>query len=192
MPLFVPPPLQIPQKYLSGRKYSTYWGAGSLIVVPAVDSILLYPFPVEAPISVSSLILRTGAGGAGSSCKSAVWAGDPDTSKPIGAPLVVDNTGQSTTASSTTIVASVTPGIIPRGVNWVGVKFTGTLPTMLSLLANSQNFAFIVGAPDSSSYLLNMGQTFADAYANNMPTFTGASSFTPSSAGFPIVSLGIT
>jgi hypothetical protein len=75
-------------------------------------------------------------GGAGSAIKVGIRANDTTNgangNKPSGAPLIADNTGVATTANNTTLTLC-TGGTLGPGVYWMGVKATGTLPTMYCL-----------------------------------------------------------
>lgn len=168
--------------YIASKTYNTFYGAvatGS--AVPAVDTIYFYPWPVFAPITIASGYLRVVTGGAGSSAKCGIWANSTVSGRPLGAPLTADNTGVATTSSSANanLVLSVT---LPVGLYWIGTKFTGTLPTCVSV-SNSTPITFFYVPFAASGGINNFAISFADAYGNNMPTLAEGATF--SAVGVP-------
>jgi hypothetical protein len=109
--------------------------------------------------------------------------------RPLGAPVVVDNTGVATTSSGVDVTLAAT-GTLNPGIYWAGSKFTGTLPQTNSIAANNTWLTFIAGGATGGSTLQN-AYSFADAYANNMPTFAEGATFTALSgaSGAPLIYL---
>ena len=176
--------------YIASRTYATLPGVTPTgAAVPAIDTIYLYPFPVFSRITLAALRIRVSTGGAGSSAKCAVWANSFTSMRPLGAPLLVDNTGVATTASSADAAFAIT-GTLNTGIYWVGTKFTGTLPSTLSVPANNTWVSFMAGLPIAGGASQN-AYSFADTYSNNMPTFAEGASFTAltGASGTPIVYL---
>lgn len=182
-----PPTLQLAR--LPSRIYPTYSGFfGTTGAVPAIDLVYAYPFVVEAPISVATLVMRIVAGGADSAVKMGIWANDA--SRPFGAPLAA-STGDATTANNTTITANVTDFALPSGLYWAGSKFTGTLPTAYNCNVGSMATAWQLGFDALASNAAAVGLSTPDTYSNALPTFTGGETWTTIRAGgVPLVFLG--
>ncbi len=176
--------------YIASRTYATVPGmTPTAAAVPAVDVVYLYPFQILSRVTVASLRIRLTAGGAGSSAKGAIWANSFVSMRPLGAPLLVDNTGVATTSSNADASLAAS-GTLNSGVYWAGTKFTGTLPSTLSIAANNTWVQFMVGAATAGGAAQN-AYSFADAYANAMPTFTEGASFTMlnGASGCPLIYL---
>ncbi len=165
--------------YLAGRGYLMMEGQPSNAAIAAVDTLYFYPFRVFSTLAFVSARYRVATGGAGSSIKAGIWANSIVSQKPLGAPLFADNTGVAT-ATSTTTVTLVMSGTLAPGIYWVGVKATGTLPTMRAQ-ADTNNFvSFLCGAPNGGADAphVTTGFSIADAYANNLPTIAEGATFT--------------
>lgn len=176
--------------YISGRTYATVPGMSPTgAAVPAVDVVYLYPFQILSRVAVASLRIRVTSAGTGSSAKGAIWANSFTSMRPLGAPLLVDNTGVVTTAGNADASLAAS-GTLNPGIYWAGTKHTGTLPQTLSIPANNTWVAFMVGLATAGGAAQN-AYSFADAYANNMPTFSEGASFTMlnGASGCPLVYL---
>lgn len=161
--------------------YSTYPDQVASAAINAVDTIYLYPFVLTSPITFTGGQLRINTGGAASAAKVGIWAnGNGPTNRPLGAPLFADNTGVATTSGPFNAVPLIS-GTLPAGIYWAGTKFTGTPPTVVVLANTSLYVASMVGLPGSA--LVSYGISFADAYANSMPTFAEGATF--SNVGVP-------
>lgn len=175
--------------YKTGFTYSTFAGTPTLAVASAIDTLYFYPFLLQRRIVVTGGVVRTGTGGAGSSIKAGIWANNDagTTNRPVGAPLLVDNTGAST-ASSTANVALAMSGTLQPGLYWVGVKLTGTLPTTLGVGSNNQTLAQLAGVTGNA--LNAYAVSIADTYSNAMPTIPTNQTFTQVATGtIPILGL---
>jgi hypothetical protein len=177
--------------YKTGSFYSTWIGGADVgAAVAAVDVIYFYPFPIFFPVTVVTLHMRVTTGGTGSSAKCAIWANSAVSNRPLGAPLIVDNTGQATTSTNSNTSADVTDTVLTPGWYWAGSKHTGTLPSMAMVPANNQTLPFFTGVNSSGAPVIS-AISFADAYANDMPTLTEGASFTNVTANAaPILVLG--
>lgn len=168
--------------YTSGARYPVFPGAATSVAVSAVDVIYFTPFMCLSAVPLTKISLWVTTGGAGSSAKMAVWAADLGTKLPIGAPLGADNTGVATTSSAANAdSAAMTVTLSAGAFYWFGAKFTGTLPSVWSF-SNANGTNYWHGSRNTNS---TPNQSFADAYANALPTFTGASSFTNHNSGCP-------
>lgn len=165
---------------IAGKYYSPFENAVlSAGAAPgATNTIYLYPFRLALPVTVTKIVLKTGTGGAGSSVKSGIWANSPISARPIGAPLIADNTGQATTGSAAVIEVDTTDAFLPAGWYWGGTKYTGTLPTMVGFSGTGFNAGRDIGDDTSAIFSPLTGLSFADTYSNSMPTFTEGASFT--------------
>jgi len=174
--------------YVAGRTYSTFEGTPSVSAIPAADTIYFYPFRLFVPVTFSAGQVRTGTGGAGSAVKCGIWANSPISARPLGAPLIVDNTGAATTGSSTSVVTALAGSLAP-GIYWAGTKATGTLPTVISVPSANNFCVWFTGS--ASSALAITGFSVADTYSSNMPTIAEGASFTAHGAAIPIIGLTI-
>lgn len=167
--------------YLASSFYATFTGfASTTSAVPAIDTVYIYPFVITSNVTVASLSVRVVTGGAGSSVKLAIY-GTGSTGKPSGAPLAANNTGAATTSNSTTVTLSAAVTLTP-GVYWVAQKYTGTLPTTVSINSLSYSFDGLLGRATIGSSALTAWSK-ADTYSNDMPTLTGSDSWTDVVAG---------
>ncbi len=183
--------------YVPGRFYSIWDGnVGATGAIGAVDTIYLYPFFIAEDVQISSLFLRVVTAGAGSSAKAGIWSNR--NGKPTGTPIVVDNAGVST-ATTGMKAFSITATTLRRGWYWVGVKFTGTLPVCTNIVGTSALMSSRVGGSSDANSVNNgatnqiSGQSFTDAYANNMPDLTSSSltDVSIASAGIPVFGFGV-
>lgn len=175
--------------YLTGKFYTLALQGLTGAAVAAVDTIYLYPFPIYEPgVTVKTLTARVSTGGASSAMKTGIWADSLVSHRPLGAPLIVDNTGVATTATGSNASPDVTDTWLGAGWYWIGTKFRATLPSMFSMGTGPFWMSHLAGA----SGLFVFGLSFADAYANNMPTFAEGASFTEvvASPGPPVVAIG--
>jgi hypothetical protein len=174
--------------YVSGKYYSTWANVTGAAAVPAVDVVYFYPFQVFAPVTMKSLHARVVTAGAGSAVKVGIWANSTVSNLPLGAPIVADNTGQATTSSNSNTTSNIADTLFPPGWYWAGTKFTGTLPTMVSIPTASNFMAATMGV-SSIAALAVCGVSIADAYANDMPTLSEGAAFTVVAvAGAPVIS----
>jgi hypothetical protein len=135
--------------------------------------------------------VRVITGGAGSAIKVGIWANDTSLgangNKPSGACLIADNTGVATTANNTTVIPAFGGTLMP-GFYWMGIKATGTLPTVYCV--NESEFGWLMGGDGGLSALTNIGYSIADTYSNNMPTLAAGAAFTDvTTAIIPAVAL---
>lgn len=173
--------------YLAGRTYSTFPVTITQGTAPAaIDTIYLYPFWIYSTVTLTGGFIRVVTGGAASSVKSAIYANSPVSNRPLGAPLMVDNTGQATTGNNTSVTLPFT-GTLTPGLYWFGSKYTGTLPTVYSISTQTGWFLYYAGAAGTQA--TTDGLAFADTYSNNMPTFAEAASFSLSGNIIPLLYL---
>lgn len=162
---------------LPGR-YFPMWEGGNAATTAfaAVNIIYFYPFFLPFPFLVTTLAIRVITLGAGSSVKFAIWADSPVSHKPLGAPMITDNTGQdtSTTGEKET---NVTDTLLPAGWYWGGSKCTGTPPICQGPAANTPGWAYWLPC-DTVSVHFTAGISLADTYSNNMPTIAEGQAFT--------------
>lgn len=173
--------------YLAGLYYPTFRGLRAALAVAAVDVIYLYPFRLYAAVTIKTLVLRVTTGGASSAAKQAIWANSVVSMRPLGAPLIADNTGVATTGSATNAEANTTDTFLGPGWYWAGSKYQATLPSMLAVQVSNGFCGAFMGLLSIQS----VGLSFADAYANNMPTFAEGASFTEVTTSVPIIALGL-
>lgn len=173
--------------YVASRHYATFDGTAiTTVAVPAVDVIYFYPFCLMAPVTLTAGMIRVATGGTASSAKAGIWANSSVSVRPLGAPLLVDNTGATTTASNTNVTMAMTGSLKP-GIYWAGTKHTGTLPQCAAVNVASTQLMMLAGVA-SGSTAVTCAISFADAYANSMPTLAEGATFTVvGSNGVPIL-----
>lgn len=192
------PAPQVPHPgYVSGRFYPAWDGnIGATGAIGAVDTIYLYPFYVAEDIQITALFMRVVTAGAGSSAKAGIWMNK--NGRPTGTPVVVDNTGVSTAATGYPTF-TFTPTVLRKGWYWVGTKFTGTLPVCTNIVGTSLLMSSRIGGTSNANAVSNgatnqaSGQSFADAYANNMPDLTSATlvDVVGAAAGIPVLGFSV-
>lgn len=160
-----------PVPKVTGKVYPINVGRLTSAAIPAVDTIYFAPFFMPDTFTMTAAKLRVGTGGAGSSIKGGIWANSPISNRPLGAPLIVDNTGVATTGTGVTVSLALA-GTLNPGFYWFGVKTTGT-PPALQALDTSTLVANMMGLSDP----VNITISFADAYANALPTIAEGASF---------------
>jgi hypothetical protein len=105
----------------------------------------------------------------------------------IGINSIADNTGVAPTANNTTLTLGM-GGTLGPGVYWMGVKATGTLPTMYCV--QNSELGWLTGLDTTVDVITAIGLSIADTYSNNMPTLAAGASFTAvTTAIIPIVAL---
>ena len=174
---------QVHPGYIPGKQYTLWNGPVANTAMAAVDTVYFYPFYIPRTINFVSGAIRVATGGAGSSVKVGIWANSPASGAPLGAPVYVDNTGVATTGTGQ-ITINFGVGTLREGWVWIGIKTTGTPPTIVST-------AGVMGwAMPQRSAVSAYGLSFGDAYANAMPTLAeGASFSTLNATGVPILAL---
>lgn len=167
--------------YIAGQVYPLHDGyTNTSSAIAAADAIYLFPFTVPRVLNFASIKMRVQTAGAGSSAKTAIWANSPISHRPLGSPLFVDNTGVTTQASTTTVTTGMAAGTLtPNNIYWFGSKYTGTLPVMWNANLAGQLMWLTGGATAGAHH------SFADAYANDMPTFTEGASFNVTTGAVP-------
>jgi hypothetical protein len=180
--------IEIHPGYVAGRIYPTYIGTMTTAAIPAVDTLYFYPFPLYSRAVLTSGQVRVVTGGAGSSIKVGIWANSTASARPLGAPLIVDNTGVATTSSGVAVTPALA-GTLDAGLYWVGVKATGTLPSCLSIPSGHSWCGYYTGLTSATAMASN-GLSFVSTYADAMPTMAEGASYTlVSGSGIPILGL---
>lgn len=176
--------------FVSGLFYSTWTGSVATGAIPAADRLNLYPFYLGRPVTVASLSFRVATGGAGSAVKTGIWIDSSISHRPVGAPIIVDNTGQATTSSGVTVTADVTDKSLSAGWYWAGSKATGTMPSVIGLPQVNQFMGFYVGHAAAAD-VVNVALYIADTYSNDMPTIAEGATFSSvNNTGVPILWFG--
>ena len=167
--------------YIGTKQYTLWDGATQNAALAAADTIYFYAWYNPRRITFASGALRVATGGAGSSCKVGIWANSTLHGRPVGAPIAADNTGFATTGTGQ--IAAAIAGALEPGWYWIGVKCTGTPPSIVSTAGVLGGGAMPNGGNNSATQI-----SFADTYSNSMPTLAEGASFTPiSSGGAPIL-----
>lgn len=176
--------------FIAGRFYATFYGVhATAVAVGAIDTLYAYPFRLAEAVVLTNLDIRVVTGGAGSSWKGAIYASAAG--RPIGAPLAVNNTGAATATSNADAPLAMSAALQP-GRYWVAQKFTGTPPALKSISSTDYSIEALIGRTQMNGNTSVTGTSVASTYSANMPTFTGAESWTDQfGAGIGIVSLGL-
>lgn len=174
-----------------GKRPGRYYPSTSTVAAGAVvgiNEIYFVPIdPILTPTMFDRLALWVTTGGAGSSAKFAVYANGTgaNINLPVGAPVLVNNTGVATTTSAAGAEVTVS-GSALMGCYWAAVKFTGTAPNVYCNSGASGGVAARIGNGSLNASPVN-ARTLADTYANNMPTLTGAESFGERNVASPVI-----
>lgn len=177
--------------YVAGRVYNTYRGPlTTSSVIGAINTLYFYTFRIFYPILLKTIRFYVSAGGAASSAKSAIWGNSSLSNRPIGAPIVVDNTGVDTSTLGEK-TADVTDTVFGPGWYWSGMKFTGTLPSLLTASGANPGAGWLVGHTVITSAPSITGYALSDTYSNNMPTLSEGGVTTGSGSNIPIIGLGL-
>jgi hypothetical protein len=181
-------------KLVSGVSYPIYDGATlSATAAGTPDTLYLYPFLVDSPMSVAFLNSRVVTGGTGSSTKVGIWASS--NGRPTGLPLAADNTGLATATSAQTRNHALVTTITKPGWYWVGYVFTGTAPIFSHASTNSMRLAGLIGAGSSVNSVSSpvMAIYTAFVYAGDLEAFdlTSAAWSYATGIGTPVFSLTV-
>jgi hypothetical protein len=182
--------------YVSGQYYPTFTGVqGQGTAVGAIDTLYIYPFILRQTVKVAKLTMRVNALGAASAGKIVLWRNSRTLFRPVGAPIAADNVGQATTANNSNAEYALPATLVlPANVYWIGAKFTGTLPQMVSVSGGNSaskitealigRVALVTGAM--------AGLSLAHAYATALPTLVGNEAWAEAlGVGIPVVWLKI-
>jgi hypothetical protein len=155
--------------YIANRVYPLADAANNNGVV-AVDLLYFFPFRLHLPITAVAAIMRVATGGAASAVKAGIWPNSNLSMRPVGKPLLSDNSGVATTASTTNVSLTGIAGTLPAGLYWFGSKFTSaTPPTMQDITTPCQLMTMLVGGAVGGTYpSLVTGFSIADTYANDI------------------------
>ena len=168
--------------FIAGRTFATTRTAVNNNAVPAVDTIYLYPYLLRRQIVLTAGMMRSTAGGAGSSVKVGIWANSTVSNRPLGAPLLADNTGVATTGTGE--INPALSGTLQPQVLWIGTLWTGTLPTVAAMGISGETAALVGLTGLATAY---NGYTFSQAYASGVPTFSEGATFGLSGGSIPVV-----
>jgi phosphoribosylcarboxyaminoimidazole (NCAIR) mutase len=174
--------------YVPGRYYMTSEGSTTAgTAVPAADTLYAYPFVLRDYATLKKLAIRVATGGAGSAVKMALYANSRVLGLPVGVPLAADNTGKATTSNSTTVEAAFDVPLVP-GVYWCAQKYTGTLPSCVSMPTGSANMDAMIGRTSIGSNGALLALSLAATYADDMPSLEGNEAWSEVTvAGVPIL-----
>lgn len=160
--------------YVAGRYYPGYPATTASTAIPAVDTIYFAPVRITSPLTFDRLGVRVITGVSSALLKIGLWASDPITKKPIGAPIVADDTGLDCATSTTSPELAATAFLAP-GLYWFGGK-SGHAPTLMSFLGTGGVISWDIGRSINTSMVGMLGYSMAHALAEDMPTLTGAES----------------
>ena len=174
--------LAIHPGYVSGRWYGLRQGAAGVAgPAPVGGSLYFVPFRVKSSLVVSSIGFRQTTATSQNS-EAFIYASDPVTKRPTGAPLV------STSSVATGAVAGVVTLPVPTpaptlapGWYWVALQVSGTTPFMCEALADAE-YSRLHGAStlailSSAVSTLVQGLSVTGTYSLP-PTLTSTSTFT--------------
>lgn len=137
--------------------------------IGAVDTLYFFPFRLLEPLTFTALIMRVAVAGTASAVKAGIWANSALSNRPLGVPLLSDNSGVATTSGPANVTLPGFVGTLGPGLYWFGSKHTGTLPQMQCVQAPALNNNNVgVKASDGIYPTLLLGLSIADAYANNI------------------------
>lgn len=168
--------LGINRKYVSGRYYTPdgcvqFTTAGS---APGSNTICLTPGYIAEPVSISSLAARITTLAAGGNFQVYIYASDPNTHEPTGAPIV--SSAPISTASVAIVEdATVSYSFASPGLYWFGVICDASAAAAVFASQNSALTGVLqrIGAPTLATAVTALaGWTKAATYGSP-PTLTG-------------------
>lgn len=178
---------------VSGRLYPIYDGVtGTTVALPAANTLYVVPFKVPALMPVSALRFRVVTGAAGSNIKAGLYANNyvagSGFARPIGAPIAVCNTATPTATSNADVSCPVTTLMLtPDLIYWAAVKSDGT-PTFHAMASTDLTIERLIGRASANGNTCLTGLSIASTFADDLPTLTGAESWTEAlSGGLPVV-----
>lgn len=179
----------------AGALYPTFRGVHNTgTAYPGVSTIYAYPFRVAAKISVSSLVFRCVTGAASSNLKAAIYANNSVSgtgfAKPVGAPIAVCNTGQSSATSNSAVTCPVSTVVLWPGLYWMASKSDGAA-SFVSISATDYAIEEMIGRAAANGNTSVTGVSTTDTYASNFPTLSGSETWSEVlSSGIPIARIG--
>lgn len=156
--------------YLAGSYYPTVMDTLSTTgAFPGVDTLYFSPWVPLRAQAPASIGLRITAGGTGSTMKVGIWAANLATMRPTGTPLVSSNSDTATTGTGQVqaTISGWTP--VPGTLYFVGIKATGTQPTVSLRGGGNTTIPSILGVAwqATATNQINMIST-SDTYSNNI------------------------
>lgn len=179
----------------AGALYPTFRGVHNTgTAYPGVSTIYAYPFRVAAKISVSSLVFRCVTGAASSNLKAAIYANNSVSgtgfAKPVGAPIAVCNTGQSSATSNSAVTCPVSTVVLWPGLYWMASKSDGAA-SFVSISATDYAIEEMIGRAAANGNTSVTGVSTSDTYSSNFPTLSGSETWSEVlSSGIPIARIG--
>ena len=171
------PPVARHPGYIAGRWYAGYpLATTSTSALPAIDTIYFTPVLITKLFSFDQIKVNCITGAAGAILKVGLWNMDEATKKPIGAPIVADNTGLDCSVSATQPQVALSATLAP-GRYWFGTK-SGHLPAIQSFLSSNATGSWEFGRSNGASSTQCLGLSTPSAVGDAMPTLTGAETFT--------------
>lgn len=159
--------------YRSGRWYGRRGLHSAANLVPAVDTLYVYPIGVRERVQIDQIGFRNFTAGVGSSVKMALYLPGAN-GMPTGAPLVSDPTGLATTSGPADVVMPVTATLQPPYV-WAAQVHTGsTLPIAISRGTTFYDMEDDLGRATLASNTALAGLSRAQTFSASWPTFTGS------------------
>jgi hypothetical protein len=158
-------PGYVPGLYYMG--YPTPTTSGSAL--PAIDTLYFCPVLILTPLSFDRIGVRVQTGAASALLKHGLWASDPTTKLPIGAPIVADDTGLDCSTSTSSPEVALSAQLAP-GLYWWGSK-SGHAPALVAVTNLQSLVGWAVGRSVIGANAT--GRSMAHAMATALPTLTG-------------------
>jgi hypothetical protein len=175
--------------YVSQRYYAGYPAVtGTTSALPSIDTLSFSLMVLTRPVTIDRLKVNVVTGVASAILKIGLWRADETTRKPIGAPLVVDDTGLNCSVSSSSPEFTIDPAItLSPGFYWFGCK-SGHTPTLQNLATSGAAFSWSHGRSTGASVVNLTAFTLAtQPVGDPMPTLTGSEATDGTSAGVPLL-----
>jgi hypothetical protein len=138
-------------------------------------TIRLTPGFIRAPVTIAALVSRITTLAAGGNMQYALYAADPVTNKPTGAPLFTSGSLSTAASGLNETGAALT---LKRGVYWFGVQAdaSGAAAVLTGISPTSTGFTSLIGQPAASNLVQGganiIGYIKAGVYAT-WPQLTG-------------------
>jgi hypothetical protein len=137
--------------YVSGEYFHPECiGVSANGAASANGTIRFTPGFIRTPVTISALVARITTLAAGGNIQYALYAADPVTNKPTGAPLFTSASLSTAAAAAMEAAAALT---LKRGVYWFGVQAdaSGAAAVLAGVGATSTGFTALVGQPSSAN-----------------------------------------
>lgn len=157
---------------VAGRWYQLSRAQKSQGAAYVANRLYFVPVWVNEEITIDQLGIRIQAAGSGGNIKGGIWASDPETGKPTGAPVV--SFGDTSTSSTGAVTLEVTNTTLQPGLYFMGTVADNSNVICSTVLGSN----VLIGMSSLSNAMFGNGNDacgyyVAHTYANALPDMTG-------------------